>query len=407
MKTKTDFGKVLRTLAGQVKEFKRDSYLTPAFMILEVVVETLIPLLMARIVDEGIGKGNMQTILLTGLMMVGLALAGLFTGAAGGYFGAQASTGFARNLRKAMFENIQTFSFSNIDKFSTSGLVTRLTTDVTNLQNAYQMLLRMFVRAPFSMIVAMVMAFIINARIASVYLVAVIALAIFLGFVMVRATRYFRMVFEKYDALNESVQENVTGIRVVKAYVREEYEGNKFATAAANIYNLFVKAEYNIIINMPVMQGTVYVVILIISWLGINNTYAALVLPAWSFGMGLYLMKQFMEQLPDSLMESARLQGANEWQIFWRIVMPNVKPAWLTLAIFQFQQMWANTGSMFLRSEELKPLQYALQQIAAGGTARAGASAAVTFIIAAVPIIFFLLCQSNVLETMTTSGMKE
>ena len=274
MKTKTDFGKVLRTLAGQVKEFKRDSFLTPAFMILEVVVETLIPLLMARIVDEGIGKGNMQTILLTGLMMVGLALAGLFTGAAGGYFGAQASTGFARNLRKAMFENIQTFSFSNIDKFSTSGLVTRLTTDVTNLQNAYQMLLRMFVRAPFSMIVAMVMAFIINARIASVYLVAVIALAIFLGFVMVRATRYFRMVFEKYDALNESVQENVTGIRVVKAYVREEYEGNKFATAAANIYNLFVKAEYNIIINMPVMQGTVYVVILIISWLGAHMIVA-------------------------------------------------------------------------------------------------------------------------------------
>ena len=146
---------------------------------------------------------------------------------------------------------------------------------------------------------------------------------------------------------------------------------------------------------------------LIISWLGINNTYAALVLPAWSFGMGLYLMKQFMEQLPDSLMESARLQGANEWQIFWRIVMPNVKPAWLTLAIFQFQQMWGNTGSMFLQSEELKPLQYALQQITSGGVSRAGAGAAVTFIIAAVPIIFFLVCQSSIMETMTTSGMKD
>ncbi len=145
----------------------------------------------------------------------------------------------------------------------------------------------------------------------------------------------------------------------------------------------------------------------IISWLGINNTYAALILPAWSFGMGLYLMKQFMEQLPDSLMESARLDGANEWQIFWRIVMPNVKPAWLTLAIFQFQQMWGNTGSLFLRDEELKPLQFALQQITAGGVARAGAAAAVTFIIAAVPITFFLICQSNVLETMTTSGMKD
>jgi ABC-type glycerol-3-phosphate transport system permease component len=146
---------------------------------------------------------------------------------------------------------------------------------------------------------------------------------------------------------------------------------------------------------------------LIISWLHINNTYGALVLPAWSFGMGLYLMKQFMEQLPDSLMESARLDGANEWKIFWKIVMPNVKPAWLTLAIFQFQQMWGNTGSLFLRDEQLKPLQYALQQITAGGVARAGAAAAVTFIIAAVPITFFLICQSNVLETMTTSGMKD
>ena len=146
---------------------------------------------------------------------------------------------------------------------------------------------------------------------------------------------------------------------------------------------------------------------LIISWLGINNTYAALVLPAWSYGMGLYLMKQFMEQLPDSLMESARLQGANEWQIFWKIVMPNVRPAWLTLAIFQFQAMWGNTGGMFLRSEELKPLQYALQQITSGGVSRAGAGAAVTFIIAAIPIIFFLICQSSILETMTTSGMKD
>ena len=146
---------------------------------------------------------------------------------------------------------------------------------------------------------------------------------------------------------------------------------------------------------------------LIISWLGINNTYAALILPAWSFGMGLYLMKQFMEQLPDSLMESARLQGANEWQIFWKIVMPNVRPAWLTLAIFQFQSMWGNTGGMFLRNEELKPLQYALYQITSGGVARAGAGAAVSFIIAAIPITFFLICQSSILETMTTSGMKD
>ncbi|HKL79254.1 MAG TPA: carbohydrate ABC transporter permease [Mobilitalea sp.] len=146
---------------------------------------------------------------------------------------------------------------------------------------------------------------------------------------------------------------------------------------------------------------------LVISWMNINNTYLALILPSWAFGMGLYLMKQFMEQLPDSLMESAKIDGAGEFRVFWTIVMPNVKPAWLTLAIFQFQQMWGNTGGAFLRDEELKPLQYSLQQIVQGGAARAGAGAAVTFIIAAVPIAFFLICQTNIMETMTTSGMKE
>lgn len=167
---------------------------------------------------------------------------------------------------------------------------------------------------------------------------------------------------------------------------------------------LFRMVVLSMMFSWTVTQIPQYV---IISWLHINNTYMALILPACSFGMGLYLMKQFMEQLPDSLMESARLDGANEWQVFWQIVMPNVKPAWLTLAIFQFQQMWGNTGSTFLRDEELKPLQYALFQISAGGAARAGAAAAVTFIIAAVPITFFLICQKNVLETMTTSGIKE
>ena len=146
---------------------------------------------------------------------------------------------------------------------------------------------------------------------------------------------------------------------------------------------------------------------MIMTWLGMNNTYLALILPAWQYGMGLYLMKQFMEQIPNSLLESARLDGASEIRTFWTMVMPNVKPAWLTLAIFQFQQMWSQTGNQFLRSEQLKPLQYALQQITAGGTARAGAAAAVSFIIAAIPIIFFLVCQSNVIETMTTSGMKD
>lgn len=167
---------------------------------------------------------------------------------------------------------------------------------------------------------------------------------------------------------------------------------------------LFLMVELSMMFSWTVTQTPQY---MIISWMGINNSYWALILPACAFGMGLYLMKQFMEQLPDSLMESARLDGASEFRIFWSIVMPNVKPAWLTLAIFQFQQMWSNTGGTFLRDEQLKPLQYALYQISAGGAARAGAGAAVTFIIAAVPITFFLICQSNVLETMTSSGMKE
>jgi ABC-type glycerol-3-phosphate transport system permease component len=146
---------------------------------------------------------------------------------------------------------------------------------------------------------------------------------------------------------------------------------------------------------------------MIITYLGINNTYLALILPAMAYGMGLYLMKQFMEQIPDSIIESARLDGASEFRIFWQIIMPNVKPAWLTLAIFQFQTLWGNTGYLFLRDEDLKPLQFAMQFITHGGAQRAGEAAAVAFIIAAIPITFFLVCQSNILETMTTSGLKE
>jgi ABC-type glycerol-3-phosphate transport system permease component len=167
---------------------------------------------------------------------------------------------------------------------------------------------------------------------------------------------------------------------------------------------LFNMVVLSIMFSWTVTQIPNY---MIISWLRINNTYLALILPAWSFGLGLYLMKQFMEQLPMSLIESARLDGAKEPRIFWTICMPNVKPAWLTLAIFQFQQMWGNTGSLFLRSESLKPMQYALQQITAGGAARAGAAAAVSFVIALVPIAFFFVCQSSILETMAQSGMKE
>ena len=223
---------------------------------------------MARIVDLGIYGGDMALIFRTGGMMIVIAILGLLAGLGVAYFGAKASAGFARNLRKAMFDNIQTFSFSNIDKFSTSGLVTRLTTDVTNIQNAYMMTLRMAMRAPSSLIIAMIAAFTINAKLASIYLVAVAILSVIMVFIMNRATKYFKEVFEKYDALNESVQENVSAIRVVKAYVREDYENNKFKKAALNIYNMFVKAESNVVFMSPIMTGTVYVCILLISWLG-------------------------------------------------------------------------------------------------------------------------------------------
>lgn len=259
---------MLKTLGAQIKEFKKDSLLTPVFMILEVLMETIIPLLMASIIDDGVEAGNLKHIYYIGFLMVLAACVSLFAGIMGGKYGARASTGFARNLRKAMYENIQTFSFSNIDKFSTAGLVTRLTTDVTNLQNAYQMLLRMCVRAPISMICAMIMAFFISPRLASVYLVAVIFLGLILGFLVVKAHHYFTAAFPKYDALNASVQENVSAIRVVKAYVREDYEKKKFTTASQNIYNMFVKAESIISFNSPLLMFAVYGCIIVISWLG-------------------------------------------------------------------------------------------------------------------------------------------
>ncbi len=259
---------MLKTLASQIKEFKRDSLLTPIFMVLEVLFETIIPLLMASIIDKGVEAGDMHHIYVIGGWMIAAAAAGLFSGIMGGRLAARASAGFARNLRQTMFENIQQFSFSNIDKFSTAGLVTRMTTDVTNIQNAYQMLLRMCFRAPCSLLCAMGMAFFINARIASIYLMAVILLGIFLFFILRRATKYFQAAFPKYDELNASVQENVSAIRVVKAYVREDEEIIKFKKASQNIYNIFLKAEKNIVYNAPGMMFTVYSCILVISWFG-------------------------------------------------------------------------------------------------------------------------------------------
>ena len=266
---------MIKTLAGQVKEFKRDSFLGPLFMILEVIMEMIIPLLMSSIIDLGVEKGDISHIIRTGILMVICAAIALFFGVRAGTHAARASTGFARNLRQAMFENIQTFSFSNIDRFRTSSLVTRMTTDVTNVQNAYQMLLRMAVRAPISLVIAMAMSFMVNVRLASIYLVAVLLLGCILALITRAAMKYFPLMFDKYDEINNSVQENVTAIRVVKAFVREEYEKRRFARANEGLYHHAVRAERIVSLNMPVMMATIYSCILGISWLGakfiVNN----------------------------------------------------------------------------------------------------------------------------------------
>ena len=259
---------MIKTLGAYVKEFKRASIATPCYMILEVLMEMMIPYLMASIIDDGVNKGDMKHICVVGAGMLVIAAIGLFAGIMGGVYGAKASAGFASNLRKGMYDNIQTFSFSNIDKFSTASLVTRLTTDVTNIQNAYQMILRMCMRAPASLICALAMAFITNARISTIFLGVIIVLGIALFFIVNRARKYFTAAFPKYDALNASVQENVSAIRVVKAYVREDYEKNKFVKASENIYKIFVKAEGVVALNSPVMNFAVYGCILAISWIG-------------------------------------------------------------------------------------------------------------------------------------------
>lgn len=259
---------MLKTLGAQIKEYKWASIATPVFMLLEVAVDTIIPLLMASIIDNGVNMGDTRHIYIMGVWMIVAALFGLLTGCLGAKYGATAAMGFGKNLRAAMFRNIQTFSFANIDRFSSASLVTRMTTDVTNIQNAYMMLLRMAMRAPASIICAMAMSFFISPRLATIYLIAVIVLGALLLFISKAAMKYFDRAFKRYDDLNESVQENVSAIRVVKAYVREDYEKKRFSKAAQNIYDVFVKAESLVVYNSPLMQFTVYACILLISWLG-------------------------------------------------------------------------------------------------------------------------------------------
>ncbi|MBR5177916.1 MAG: ABC transporter ATP-binding protein [Lachnospiraceae bacterium] len=275
---------MIRRLLSYVKEYKKESILTPLSMIIEVAMEMVVPMLMASLVNDGINArneagevvGDMQHIILIGVFMIVAALIGLAGGIMGGVFGAKASTGFAKNLRKGMFDRIQTFSFKNIDKFSTAGLVTRLTTDVNNVQNAYQMILRMCMRSPMTFVIALVMSFTIKPSLALIYLIAVIILGCILAFIISKAMKAFEQAFPKYDELNASVQENVNAIRVVKAYVREDHEKKKFKTASNNIYKIFSAAEKLTTFNGPAMSITVYTCILLISWLGakmIINTF--------------------------------------------------------------------------------------------------------------------------------------
>lgn len=307
---------MLKTLGAQVKEYTLASFLTPLFMILEVVMETIIPFLMASIIDTGIRKNDTHHILVTSGLMIIAALFSLFCGLMGAKFGAKASMGLGKNLRKAMFEKIQTYSFANIDKFSTAGLVTRLTTDVTNIQNAYMMFLRMAMRAPATIICCMVMTFTQNVTIGFIYLGAVVFLSFCLILITSNAMRYFQEAFKTYDELNESVQENVSAIRVVKAYVREDYEKKKFSKAAEKIYSLFTRAENVVIFNAPLMQLTVYTCILLISWLGAHmivggslneGVFSSLLTYCMSILMNLMMLSMVFVMLSMSVASAKRI----------------------------------------------------------------------------------------------------
>lgn len=259
---------MVKTLYNQIGQYKTASILTPVFTALEVVMDVLIPYVTAKLIDDGINAGNIHNVYFYGVVMIGMAFLSLLFGILAGRMSAYASTGFAANLRSAMYRNIQTFAFSDIDKYSTSGLVTRMTTDVNNLQNAYQQILRVTVRAPFRLILSIVMCLVIDARLSLIFIIAMVVLSFSLYQIISRVAKLFQQVFEKYDELNLSVQENVSAIRVVKAFVREKYENEKFAKAAESLYKLYVRAESLMALNHPVMNMVVYGCIIALSWFG-------------------------------------------------------------------------------------------------------------------------------------------
>ncbi|SHL97798.1 ATP-binding cassette, subfamily B [Anaerosporobacter mobilis DSM 15930] len=293
---------MLKTLLAEVKEYKRDSILAPVFITLEVIMEIIIPVMMASIIDNGVEKGNIRHVCIMGLCMIAVAMLSLTFGAMSGKVAARASTGFAKNIRNAMFKNIQNYSFANIDKYSTAGLVTRLTTDVTNVQNSYQMVIRMCARAPFMLIFAMIMAFLINARLAFIFLGAIVFLGVVLFIIISNAHPIFLTVFRKYDDLNASVQENINAIRVVKAYVREDYEISKFKKACTNVYCMFVKAEKILICNTPAMQFAMYSCILLLSWFGAKMIVGGSLTTGQLMSLFSYVMNILMSLMMISMM---------------------------------------------------------------------------------------------------------
>lgn len=290
---------MIKKLASYIKEYKKASILTPVFVVLEVVMEVIIPMLMSKIIDVGIPNSDIKYILEIGILLTLSAIMSLAFGMLSGRFAAKASSGFAKNLRKGMFYKIQNFSFEDIDKFSTSSLITRLTTDVTNVQMAYMMIIRILIRGPVMLLAALLMAFSIDVRLSCVFLVAIPILGVALFYIAIKAHPNFERVFKKYDKLNEVVQENVGGIRVVKAYANEEHEEKKFEDVNNEVYNYFKKAEKIVAFNSPIMQFVVYFSVLIISWLGakfiIGGTFqtgelSSLITYAWQILMSLMML---------------------------------------------------------------------------------------------------------------------
>lgn len=285
---------MVSTLFRQIKQYKKASLLTPLFTTLEVVMEVAIPFVIAYIIDKGIAVGDMGQVYFYGAIMLVMAFLSLLFGALAGKYAAAASSGFACNLREGMYENIQRFSFSNIDKYSTAGLVTRMTTDVTNVQNAYQMVIRIAVRAPVMLLCSLAMCFFIDVELSSIFLIAIAVLAAGLVFVMLTTMKIFDQVFRKYDDLNASVQENVSAIRVVKAFVRETYENEKFTKAAERLYHMFVKAEGRLALNNPIMMLMIYACMIGLSWFGAQHIVSGILTEGELTSMFTYVMSVLM-----------------------------------------------------------------------------------------------------------------